>query len=80
MCEWLDSQNKAIRIILFLPWWGWIFSFLYRVIKYADKKATNPATLVIGILCVVVSPVGFVVSLIDLITTCSEDKLTFCVD
>lgn len=76
MVKWFDGLDKVVRIILLLPWWGWVFAALYRIFKYTESK--NTTTLIVGILCVI-PIIGFVVSIIDLVTTITSDKLTFCV-
>lgn len=79
MVSWFDKQEKIIRIILLIPIWGWIVALLYRIFKYADGTTKNTLTLVVGILCVI-PLIGFVVSLIDLVTTITKDKITFLAD
>lgn len=81
MSEKFDRLDKIIRIILFVPFWGWIVSFLYRLFKFIDRgNEGNILTLVIGILCLVIPFIGLVVSIIDLITTATSDKVTFLAD
>ncbi len=70
---WFENLSKIVRIILFIPIWGWIFSALNRIFKYVDSK--NVVTLVVGILCII-PIVGFVLSIIDLVTTITSDKIT----
>ena len=70
--SWFESLPKIVRIILFIPFWGWVFSALNRIFKYVDKK--NVVTLVVGILCVI-PIIGFVMSIIDLVTTITDDKI-----
>lgn len=79
MVSWFDKQEKIIRIILLIPIWGWIVALLYRILKYVDGTTKNTLTLVVGILCVI-PLIGFVVSLIDLVTTITKDKITFLAD
>lgn len=79
MVSWFDKQEKIIRIILLIPIWGWIVALLYRIFKYVDGTTKNTLTLVVGILCVI-PLIGFVVSLIDLVTTITKDKITFLAD
>lgn len=73
-CEWFDKQDKTIKIVLLIPFWGWIFSFLYRLDKFVENK--DVASLIGWILALVI---GFIVSLIDLITIATEDKIMFLV-
>ena len=70
--SWFENLSKIVRIILFIPIWGWVFSALNRIFKYVDKK--NVVTLVVGILCVI-PIIGFVMSIIDLVTTITDDKI-----
>ena len=70
---WFESLPKIVRIILFIPFWGWVFSALNRIFKYVDKK--NTTTLIVGIICVL-PIIGFVMSIIDLVTTITDDKIT----
>ncbi|MBQ7642225.1 MAG: hypothetical protein IJS83_07120 [Acholeplasmatales bacterium] len=71
--SWFESLPKIVRIILFIPFWGWVFSALNRIFKYVNKK--NTVTLVVGIICVI-PIIGFVMSIIDLVTTITADKIT----
>ena len=73
-CEWFDKQDKTIKIVLLIPFWGWIFSFLYRLDKFISNR--DIASLIGWILALVI---GFIVSLIDLITIATEDKIMFLV-
>ena len=73
-CEWFDKQDKTIKIVLLIPFWGWIFSFLYLLDKFVENK--DVASLIGWILALVI---GFIVSLIDLITIATEDKIMFLV-
>ena len=70
--KWFEDLPRIVRIILFIPFWGWIFSALNRIFRYVDKK--NVATLVVGILCVI-PIIGFIMSILDLITTLTDDKI-----
>jgi len=69
-CEWFDKQDKVIRIILLIPFWGWIFSLIYRIVRFAEHKDT--ASLIGFILAIFF---GFVIALIDLITVITNDKI-----
>lgn len=74
---WFDKQSKIVRILLLIPAWGWLTSGLYRFFRYGKSK--NLVTLVVGILCLFAIP-GFVVSLVDLITTALNDKIELLAD
>ena len=71
--SWFENLPKIVRIILFIPFWGWVFSALNRIFKYVNKK--NTVTLVVGIISVL-PIIGFVMSIIDLVTTITDDKIT----
>ena len=70
--KWFENLSKILRIILFIPIWGWVFSALNRIFKFVDKK--NVVTLVVGILCII-PIIGFVLSIVDLVTTITSDKI-----
>ena len=75
MYKWFNNLNKITRLILLFPIWGWIFAGVYRISKYLGGKR-NVVTLVFGILFIVPF-IGFFGSIIDMITTFSEDKIVF---
>lgn len=75
MCKWFDGLATILRVILLLPRWGWVFSGLYRIFAFAGSKYKNVWTLVLGICCLF-PLVGFVVSIIDLVTTIAKDKIS----
>ncbi len=74
--KWFDKQDKAIRIVLLIPFWGWIFSFLYRLDKFIENK--DVASLIGFILCII-PPFDFIMAIVDLCTELSEDKIKFLV-
>ena len=78
MNKWFDSQSKVVRIILLIPIWGWIFAGLYRIFKYVNGSK-NTVTLVFGVLFIVPF-IGFFGSIIDIITTATDDKISFLAD
>lgn len=71
--KWFEDLPWIVRIILFIPIWGWVFSALNRIFKFVNKK--NVVTLVVGILCII-PIIGFVLSIVDLITTILSNKIT----
>lgn len=73
MAKWFDGLDKLVKIIILIPIWGWIFAGLYRIFTYVEKKK-NPVTLVMGILCII-PIVGFVFSIIDIVTVATENKI-----
>lgn len=78
MVKWFDSLSTTVRIVLLIPIWGWVFSGLYRIFKYVEGENKNVATLVVGILCFFC--IGFIFSLIDLITTIMNNKISILAD
>ncbi len=78
MVSWFDKQDQVIRILLLIPIWGWFVSGLYRVFKYVEGGKKSNLTLVIGILCFIpFLIVGFVISIVDLVTTITANQITF---
>lgn len=75
--RWFENLPKIIKIILFIPLWGWAFSALNRIFKFVNKK--NVVTLVVGILCIF-PIIGFILSIVDLVTTITNDKITVFYD
>ena len=73
MAKWFDGLDKLFKIILLIPIWGGIFAGLYRIFTYVDNKK-NPVTLVMGILCII-PIVGFIFSIIDIVTVATENKI-----
>ena len=73
MAKWFDGLDKLVKIIFLIPIWGWIFAGLYRIFTYVDNKK-NPVTLVMGILCII-PIVGFIFSIIDIVTVATENKI-----
>ena len=78
MNKWFDKQSKAVRVVLLFPIWGWIFAGLYRIFKYLNGSK-NTVTLVAGVLFIV-PVIGFVGSIVDIITTISDDKISVLAD
>jgi len=74
MVRWFESLSKVVRAVLLFPFWGWIFSALYRICKYVEYGKKSKKTLIVGILCIIPF-IGFVVSVIDFVTTINEDKI-----
>lgn len=78
MCDKFNQLDKIIRIILFIPFWGWIVSGVYRILKFIDGGNNgNILTLILGILSIVIPFIGLVFSIVDLVTTITNDKVTF---
>ncbi len=76
-CEWFDNQSLIVKILLLIPFWGWIFSGIYRILKYTSSK--NVVTLIIGVLCFV-CVVGWIASIVDLITVITTGKISVLAD
>jgi|GEM_PF-2405171 hypothetical protein len=72
---WFDKQSLVVRVLLLIPFWGWLTSGLYRIIKGTANGKTNVTTIVVGVLCIVPF-IGFVVSIIDLVTELTSGKIT----
>lgn len=78
MVKWFDSLDKIVRIILFIPFWGWIFSAIYRICTYAEGTEKNVTNLVVGILCII-PIIGFIISILDLVSTITDDKVKYVI-
>lgn len=77
MVKWFDELDKVIKIVLLIPVWGWIISALYRIFKYVEGEDKNTVTLVIGVLCLLpFLCIGFVFSIVDLVTVATTDKIS----
>ena len=70
--KWVDEQSKVVKILLFIPIWGWVIGFLYRLFKFIETKET--ATL-IGMILFVIPFTGFILSIVDLVFIIIEDKI-----
>ena len=70
MTKTYDSLPMLARVILQL-FLGWPISCFYRVFKYTETK--NTTTLIVGLLCIFVGPLFWV---IVLVTTLLNDKIT----
>jgi uncharacterized membrane protein YjjP (DUF1212 family) len=79
MTKWINEQTKLVKIILFFPIWGWAFSGLYRIFKYIEGNK-NVVTLVVGLLALFIPFIGFVVSIIDLLTVIIDNKVEVLAD
>lgn len=72
MAKWLDEQSKLIKILLFIPFWGWAVGAVYRVFKYIDSKEVS--TLV-GAILAFVPFIGFFISIFDLVTVIMSNEV-----
>lgn len=75
---WLDKQSKITKIILFIPFWGFLVSTIYRIASYIKYKK-DITTLIVGI-CLIVPFIGIFFSIVDLVTVCLDKELTLFVD
>lgn len=64
MAKWLDEQSKIVKILLFIPFWGWAVGAVYRIFKFIDSKET---TTLVGAILDIIGFIGFFISLIDMI-------------
>ena len=70
--KWVDEQTKAVKILLFIPFWGWIVGFLYRLFKFVE---TNEIATLIGAILFFIPFTGFILSIVDLVFIITEDKI-----
>lgn len=77
MFKWINSQSKIIKIILFIPIYGFVFSALYCISSYLTFKK-DITTLIVGI-CLFIPFIGFFFAITDLIKISLNEKITlFC--
>lgn len=62
--KWLDEQSKGMKILLFIPIWGWAVGAVYRVFKFIETKET---AALVGAILDVIFITGFFISIIDLV-------------
>ena len=67
-----EALPKIVKVIIQIVL-NCLVSGIYRILRYLETK--NVVTLVVGILCLV-TPVGFVLCIIDLITEITNNKIT----
>ena len=74
------SYNNLPKIakILIQLFLGYIVSGVYRIIKFTETK--NTLTLVVGLVGLLTGIGNFIIWLIDLVTTITENKITFLAD
>ena len=72
-----DELPKIVRILIQL-FLGYIVSGIYRIIRFTETK--NIVTLIVGLVGLLTGFGNFIVWLIDLITTITNDKITFLAD
>ena len=72
-----DELPKIVRILLQL-FLGYVVGGIYRIIRFTETK--NIVTLVVGLVGLVTGFGNFIVWIIDLITTITNDKITFLAD
>lgn len=72
-----DNLPKIAKVLIQI-FLGYIVSGLYRVIKFTETK--NTVTLVVGLVGLVTGIGNFIVWIIDLFTTITENKITVLAD
>ena len=72
-----DELPKIVRILLQI-FLGYVVGGIYRVIRFTETK--NIVTLIVGLVGLLTGFGNFIVWLIDLITTITNDKITFLAD
>jgi xanthosine utilization system XapX-like protein len=72
-----DELPKIVRILLQI-FLGYIVGGIYRVIRFTETK--NIVTLIVGLVGLLTGFGNFIVWLIDLITTITNDKIAFLAD
>ena len=70
--KWFDKQDLIVKVVLLIPIWGWLISFLYRLDKFLEHK--DVASL-LGMILAIFTPTGFFISVIDLITVLAYGKI-----
>lgn len=70
-CKWVDEQSALIKILLFIPMWGWAIAFLYKLFTFIDDNSKT-MTLVGAIL-----DLFFIGALVDFILVILGKKLLF---
>ena len=78
--EWTgvyDNLPKIVKILLqvFL---GSVIGGIYRIVRFAETK--NIVTLVVGILVLVTGVGNFIAWVVDLITQCTQGKISVLAD
>ena len=74
--KWFDEQSRGIKILLMIPFWGWIFGALYRIFKFVETKETAN---MIDFICFVFPFIGFFLSIVDLVTIITDNKISILV-
>lgn len=70
--KWVDEQSKGMKILLFIPFWGWVIGALYRLFKFIETKET--ASLV-GAILNIIGIIGFFISIVDLVHIVSSGTI-----
>lgn len=70
--KWVDEQSKGMKILLFIPFWGWVIGALYRLFKFIETKET--ASLV-GAILNIIGIIGFFISIVDLVHIVSSGSI-----
>ena len=76
-CKWIDEQKPIAKVLLFFPDWGWVFSFLYRILIFAnDSKRKTP---LFGAFLFILGPIGFIFSIVEFVFIIIKGKPTILI-
>ncbi len=76
--NWIDGQSKLVKILLFIPIWGWVLGFLYRLFKFIND--TSKTINLIGCILFIVPFIGWVFGIIEFILVIINGKPSLVVD
>ncbi len=76
--KWVDEQSLLIKLLLFFPIWGWIFGFLYRLLKFLSD--TSKTINLVGAILFLLGPIGAILEIVDFIFVILNGKPTFLVE
>ena len=70
--RWWNDLSKGLKILLVIITFG-VMGFVARLIKFIYTKDSSP---LIGFILCIVQLVGFIIWIIDIITTCGKGQFT----
>ena len=70
-----ETLPKLVKVLILLVF-GVVVSGVYRILRYLETK--NIVTLVVGVLCF--TGIGFIIGIVDAITTLLDDRIKFYAD
>ena len=76
--KWIDDQSWLVKVLLFIPIWGWVLGFLYRLFKFIND--TNKTINLVGAILFVVPGIGWVFSIVEFILVIVLGRPTLFVD